>query len=94
MILVKRNDLTLSVIVRDGNEIQYNAAELLEMLEEWSMYLRADNLPKWLIVANGAGGLPKTEKGIKTLIREIAEGGTKRVINVRSDKRSDNGIIL
>lgn len=94
----ERNDF-VDVVVYGGRIISFSQDEIYQMLNNKKEFEMADNLPKWLFVAVnvenitslGIEKVPNTFKAIWSFLEKLynSNGAT---INVRSDKRSENGI--
>lgn len=89
-------DLVARVVVYGGGSLDYDRAEISEMLDQWRMYTSADNLPKWLWVAGAMDhvpGFPKDWHKVRRYIEALATyQGPTLTINLRSDDRSKNSL--
>ena len=54
---------------KSGKTYSFDRDELIEMLEDWSLYSQADNLPKWLVANNDVKSLNEAKRFITLLVK-------------------------
>jgi hypothetical protein len=78
---VVKEEVKITAIVRNGKKVIFSREAISEMVSDKSLYIHADNLPKWMRIYGGF----KSWKAVWTMLGDFLSGDENITINVRSD---------
>jgi len=99
----------VQVVTYGGKISGYSWKEIQEMVDNEQKYQEADNLPKWIFVSATVKKSPGMREALRAVVGtnnvtfalvfeflRLLEEGTERmvIINVRSDRDEDNGVMF